>query len=111
MDIDNTEEVQVLPGVYITDYRTTGDSSSSHTPQHYPSTLPLSCDSDPNVTLEVTELENSIKHLIRSNVELAKAMEDDPDPVYAESIQENMEVIAKRKLKIKELLSKQGRRR
>ena len=117
MELDDTEEVQIMTGVYLTDYRTSSQppqnpqfSQSSH-----PTSLnvpPRNCDTDPSVAMEITELENSIKHLIRSNVELAKAMAEDPDPVYAESIQENLNIIAKRKLKMNELLAKQqGRAR
>lgn len=123
MDIDDAEEVEVMPGVYITDYRTGASTSqptsqslqparSSNPPTNSQNTSnpPLHCDSDPHITHDINLLENSIKHLIRSNVELAKAMEEDPDPVFAEAIQENLNVIAKRKLQMNELLAKQGKR-
>jgi hypothetical protein len=106
------DEVQVAPGVYLTDFRHTSVvSSSSPSSSSTPSSgISQSCGTELNVAYEVTELENSIKHLVRSNVELARAMEEDPDPLYAESIRENLAVIAKRKQKRDELLEQQQKK-
>ena len=61
--------------------------------------------------LEIVEIENSIRHLIRSNIELTRALEQDNDEVYKESIEENKIVIAKKQQmlkKLKEQIEKQG---
>jgi hypothetical protein len=41
---------------------------------------------------EHKRLSNALEHLKRSNRELAEALEDGPDPIYVEAIQENTEV-------------------
>jgi hypothetical protein len=41
---------------------------------------------------EHRRLSNALEHLKRSNRELAEALEDGPDPIYEEAIQENTEV-------------------
>lgn len=117
--MDDAEEVEVAPGVYITDFRTsnTNNTNTNNTntipaqsfASSSPSSISQNCGTELNVAFEVTEIENAIKHLIRSNVELAKAMEEDNDPIYQESIQENLAIIAKKKKHRDELLAQQQR--
>lgn len=108
--MDDTDEVQVAPGIYITDFR--NNNINNNTPNISSASsdaLSQSCTTELNATFEVTEIENAIKHLIRSNVELAKAMEEDNDPIYQESIQENLALIAKKKKQRDDLIAQQNR--
>ncbi len=109
--LEEEDEVEISPGVYMTDYRSSSSSSSTTTTTTSANNAANSnCGTQLNIAFELTEIENSIKHLIRSNVELARAMEDDPDPIYSESIQENLVLIEKRNKRKNELLKLQNQR-
>lgn len=98
-NLDNAQEKQVMPGVYITDFRQTPAEKKKEI---------MDIVNDPESILEdlkatIAELENSIAHLKRSNEELKLAYETDPDIVYEEAIKENEQVIIKRMKQLKEL--------
>ena len=57
-----------------------------------PASSPAGQGEDDPILIRIKELENSIFHLQRSNVELQAA---GPDPVYEEAIHENIVAIAK----------------
>ncbi|KAF2071486.1 hypothetical protein CYY_007202 [Polysphondylium violaceum] len=64
---------------------------------------------DEMVKFKIEECKRFIEQLEKSNIELALAYQDDPDPIYYDSISENIAVIEKRKyqlLKLEELLLK-----
>jgi len=83
-------ERQVSNGIYITDYRTQGTLFSEPTD---PEVLPI----------QIKELENSIRHLIRSNIELTEALKEEDCEEYKEAISENKVVISRKQQQLKKL--------
>jgi hypothetical protein len=87
-------EKEIMPGVYLSDYRKVfdeapiGNDSKPFAPQSSKKEL---------LEADILELNNQIRHLIRSNNELLEAYRDDPDPVYRESIEENLFLVSKKK--------------
>lgn len=50
---------------------------------------------------DIAEIEFQVHHLIRSNKELLEEIKTDPDPVYKEAIEENIQVVLKKRNKLK----------
>jgi hypothetical protein len=74
---DEFNESEVLPGVYLTDFRPPKNTSAT------PETLAVLGNPRNNIEvlkLDIQEIENSLFHLRRSNKELAEAAETDDDP-------------------------------
>ena len=55
------------------------------------------------IASEILRLENSIEHLLRSNVEMVEEMKTDSDPIYPTSIAENEVLVQKQRRRIEEL--------
>jgi len=92
-------EKKVFDGVYITDFRQKPTSAAP------PSAAVLSQPDNVSAALQadIQEIQTSTSHLKRSIVELQKAFEQDPDPVYSEAIQENLVAIQNNEIRIIEL--------
>jgi len=58
---------------------------------------------DEMVRFKIEECRRFIEQLEKSNIELALAYQDDPDPIYFDSISENIAVIEKRKFQLSKL--------
>eukprot|EP01129_Flabellula_baltica_P015541 TRINITY_DN7957_c0_g1_i1.p1 TRINITY_DN7957_c0_g1~~TRINITY_DN7957_c0_g1_i1.p1 ORF type:complete len:175 (-),score=58.60 TRINITY_DN7957_c0_g1_i1:184-666(-) len=116
----DTPEEEVLPGIFISDFRQQHKQENKDATQH---TVELKDKPIDDITLEdadnliqkhfltlqqdmspedhqmalilenIRELENSIDKLLESNQLLEREYEMDPDDIYVESIQENMIVI------------------
>ncbi|KAJ3417362.1 hypothetical protein HDV05_004827 [Chytridiales sp. JEL 0842] len=56
--------------------------------------------------LKIERLRNSVQKLLRTNQELREIVTTDPDPVYIEAIDENVDVIARQLKTIKKLEDK-----
>jgi len=64
-------------------------------------------DNNDEITMvEIERLENSIKHLTRSNIELQEALQDEYDEEFAKAIEENKAVILKYQNNIIEMRKK-----
>jgi len=103
--IKDYQEVPLGHGIYVTDFRSKGQPTVS-IPQNSSNgiTTTISQNQNPELQLQqIKELENSIRHLIRSNIELTEVLNDDPDPLYYEALQENKLVIQKRQIQLKQL--------
>jgi hypothetical protein len=50
---------------------------------------------------DIAEIELQVFHLIRSNKELLAEMKTDPDPVYREAIEENIQVVLNKRKQLK----------
>ncbi|GBG71040.1 hypothetical protein CBR_g8339 [Chara braunii] len=53
--------------------------------------------------IEKNRLENAVKHLLRSNEELAEALQSSPDPDFEQAIDENRKVVDEMREKIARL--------
>eukprot|EP01117_Protostelium_nocturnum_P020148 TRINITY_DN8942_c0_g1_i1.p2 TRINITY_DN8942_c0_g1~~TRINITY_DN8942_c0_g1_i1.p2 ORF type:complete len:126 (+),score=47.99 TRINITY_DN8942_c0_g1_i1:120-497(+) len=84
------EEVQVMEGVYLSDFRKPQGNNDNNFPK-----------TSEEIYFEIQELENSIKHLIRSNIELSEANQIEEDIVYKEAIEENKLVISGKQQQLK----------
>jgi hypothetical protein len=106
MSAENFEEKEILPGVYMTDFRrrkptntSTTNSASTHTQAQISAH-------------DLKELQNKIFHLQRSNEEMNAFDVNKEDSVIQEAINENLILLEKYKQKEKimkmelELLSK-----
>lgn len=103
-----TKEKQLAPGVYMTDFRDTpGIGQQTRTTSFGAPAFPsLAQFNHPELAdARVQELMNSIRHLERSNAELEEMKQSDPDPVWQETIEENLDVIARQKSEIYQILT------
>lgn len=103
-----TKEKQLAPGVFMTDFRdrsSIGQQSrvTSFGAPVFPSMAQF--DHPELADARVQELMNSIRHLERSNKELEEMKESDPDPLWQETIDENVGVITKQKAEIYQILT------
>lgn len=102
------KEKQIAPGVYMTDFRDRNPIGQQNRTTSYGATVysDASQYEHPEIAeARVQELLNSITHLERSNKELAEFKETDPDPLWQETIDENIVVIAKQKAEINQILT------
>lgn len=110
-----------MPGVYVTDFRSLNNRSTTTTAAGL-GQLPDDLDIDSliagqpalapsaltptdyqNLELEISELENSIHHLQRSNAEMQEYLAeglDDSDHVLMDSIEENERLIQRKKQQV-----------
>lgn len=104
------QERQLAPGVYMSDFRDAKSGFGHHsqiTSFGAPVFGDLSQFAHPELAdARVQELLNSIKHLERSNAELEEMKATDEDPVWQETIDENMGVISRQKEEIRRILLK-----
>lgn len=103
-----TKEKQLAPGVYMTDFRDRPaigqqQRNTSFGAPVFPSMAQF--DHPELADARVQELMNSIRHLERSNTELEEMKETDPDPIWQETIEENLGVIARQKAEIYQILT------
>lgn len=96
--MDEHQEKEILPGVYLTDYRKEKKSSIIDIINSNENMME-------DIIYTINELENSIKHLKRSNEELQNYYKDDPDPLYIEYIEDNKNLIIKQSKRIEDLKS------
>ena len=93
------EEKEILPGVYITDFRNAEENK----------TIIDVINSKENmiqdILFTIDELETSIKHLKRTNEELKIYNDQEPDIIYSESIVDNENLIVKQTNRIEDLKS------
>lgn len=103
-------ERQIAPGVYMSDFRDAKQSFGQHTQLTSfgaPVFGGLGQYEHPELAdARVQELLNSIGHLERSNAELEEMKSQDPDPVWQDTIDENLGVIQRQKEEIRRLLVK-----
>jgi predicted transcriptional regulator len=72
------EDRQVMPGVTLTDFRKQSSTASQTT---------VAGDQVEVVQAQIKELRNQIKHLVRSNAELAEALAEEYDKDFADAIE------------------------
>eukprot|EP01112_Ceratiomyxa_fruticulosa_P022135 TRINITY_DN8021_c0_g2_i1.p1 TRINITY_DN8021_c0_g2~~TRINITY_DN8021_c0_g2_i1.p1 ORF type:complete len:132 (-),score=29.91 TRINITY_DN8021_c0_g2_i1:79-474(-) len=116
------QEREVLPGVFMVDFRNNANNDANAAqPTQQPSQKEedsemsdasllayqqeigdSTCEDSP-IRERIMEIENSIRHLIRSNLEMQEAFQHDNDPVYTESIHENIQIISKKKKELEKL--------
>lgn len=106
-------ERMLAPGVYMTDFRDAKRSFGQHS-QIASFGAPVFGDitqyDNPELAdARVQELLNSIRHLERSNDEMEEMKQEDPDPIWQETIDENLAVISRQKEEIQRILSKSKR--
>jgi hypothetical protein len=101
------QERQLAPGVYMTDFRGTSEigqqarTTSFGAPVH---SAEDQFDHPELADIRVQELINAINHLERSNKELEAMKEEDPDePLWQETIDENVGVIARKRAEIQRI--------
>jgi hypothetical protein len=58
---------------------------------------------DSPIDIQIAEIENQIKHLVRSNVELQEALKEEPDPELRDAVGENIVAIARRRAIVEDL--------
>lgn len=98
-EIVNAPEVEVLPGVFVTDFRrpATNSTQSAQTITKSEPTLPEQMEV---LKFQIEHLERSVFHLERSNVELAEFhKENNEDDELLEFIKENLVAIEKQQVK------------
>jgi hypothetical protein len=98
-NLEEFKEKEIMPGVYLTDFRRKDAQPSSTTIQAL---------ADPRsvldaIELDIQELENSIKHLKRSNIEMEEYLRTDPDEDIKNAIEENVIIMLKREKQILQL--------
>ncbi|KAJ3065939.1 hypothetical protein HDU98_010705 [Podochytrium sp. JEL0797] len=111
------EEVQVMPGVYLTTFTSTSVNGPHSQPK--PESIAIKTLSGVNVDLDVFDSDNaeilqqeiarlrlSVQKLLESNHLLKEFMATDPDPEYPLAISENVQIIDKRIRMIKMLMQK-----
>ncbi|KAJ3239231.1 hypothetical protein HDU81_006336 [Chytriomyces hyalinus] len=110
------EEVQVMPGVYLTTFA--NDRSSASKPSNEASNnlqtslgIPvdvseLESDNPEVIQLEIARLRLSAQKLLESNAILKEFIETDADPEYSQAIAENVDVIDRQLRSIKKHMQK-----
>lgn len=93
------QEKEILPGVYLTDFRKKEDK------KNVIEIINSKENMVEDVIYTINELENSIKHLKRSNEELKIYYKEDPDPLYTDCIKDNESLIKKQSERIDYLKS------
>eukprot|EP01126_Amoeba_proteus_P016164 TRINITY_DN1742_c0_g1_i3.p1 TRINITY_DN1742_c0_g1~~TRINITY_DN1742_c0_g1_i3.p1 ORF type:complete len:194 (-),score=47.54 TRINITY_DN1742_c0_g1_i3:80-661(-) len=106
--IRSVPEREVLPGVFIQDFRLANQNqgcSSTENTQLQETIQMLQRPENLLATLEedVKELETQVFHLLRSNKEILAEIQIDPDPVFHDAVRENIDLILKKRQRIKEL--------
>lgn len=99
-------ERKIADGVYMTDFRDTSKIAQQNRTTSFGASVfgSLSQYDHPEITdARVNELLNSIKHLERSNQELEEFKLTDPDPIWQETIDENIGVINRQRAEIQRL--------
>jgi hypothetical protein len=103
-------ERKLADGIYMTDFRDTNTiAQHQHLTRFGAPVHGVSSQYDhPEIAdVRVNELLNSIQHLERSNQELEEMKETDPDPIWQETIDENLGVIARQKAEIQRIMEAQ----
>ncbi|KAI8614592.1 hypothetical protein BC830DRAFT_1126616, partial [Chytriomyces sp. MP71] len=121
--MEGVDEVQVMPGVYLTTFSGAASRPNPETAQKEVSSdlggearttvsgIPVDGDIFESENAEVLQeeiarLRLSVQKLLESNALLKEFMQDDADPEYALAIQENVAVIDRRLRMIKVLMQK-----
>ena len=93
------EETKIADGIYLTDYRTQESIARSAAANVIASRHHAETERE-DLLQRIRELENSINHLLRSNSELAAALQQQADPDFEEAIAENEDVIQRRRVQV-----------
>ena len=99
-NIDEYEEKELMPGVYVTDFRQLQHNATNTSPDLHdlnPDTLTSDLQ---QLDVHIHELNNSIKHLISSNDEMNEFITSDPstntDNILSDAIHENKLIIQRK---------------
>ncbi|KAJ3263977.1 hypothetical protein HDU77_009627 [Chytriomyces hyalinus] len=110
------EEVQVMPGVYLTTFandRSNASKPTNETSNNLQTSLgipvdasELESDNPEVIQLEIARLRLSAQKLLESNAILKEFLETDADPEYSQAIAENVDVIDRQLRSIKKHMQK-----
>lgn len=115
IDIDSVPEQEILPGIFVTDFRQHNTSNTTINNNINNNDINDTNDdlSIHQLDYNIYELENSVKHLINSNNEMEKYIIDkselNNDNILSNSIDENIIIIQRKQndiIKLKQLRNK-----